>query len=215
MSMALRWPVRGSMAWAVMVWALAGCSLAPASDDGASSRKSLVQSGQGASVQMPLLQLAPGALGYALSEQQVLLVTGPDGIQRQLQALLEVDAQHVRLALTHWGQVLASLVWDGQSLQVHKGRHLPEQVLPERVLSDLQLALWPAQAVRQALPQGWTLRVASDGTRVLLHQQVVHITVQLTAMNVVEMEYVEAGWKLQVMGASVQGLQALREGGQP
>jgi len=36
------------------------------------------------------------------------------------------------------------------------------------VLSDLQLALWPAAAIRAALPGGWTM-TETNGQRVLAH----------------------------------------------
>ncbi|MNV44553.1 hypothetical protein D3C71_1363180 [compost metagenome] len=37
----------------------------------------------------------------------------------------------------------------------------------ERVLDDLQFALWPAAAIRAALPAGWTLQ-ETDGVRSLV-----------------------------------------------
>ena len=40
---------------------------------------------------------------------------------------------------------------------------LPPQVRGERVLDDLQFALWPADAIRAALPAGWTLGESGGG----------------------------------------------------
>ncbi len=34
---------------------------------------------------------------------------------------------------------------------------LPAELRGEDVLEDLQLALWPAEAIRQALPPGWRI----------------------------------------------------------
>jgi hypothetical protein len=40
---------------------------------------------------------------------------------------------------------------------------VPAQLRGEDVLEDLQLALWPVDAIRQALPAGW--RIEEDGRR--------------------------------------------------
>jgi len=65
------------------------------------------------------------------------------------------------------GQTGVRMVWDGQHLEQTRAPWLPPQVRGERVLDDLQFALWPAAAIRAALPDGWSLQEA-DGVRSLV-----------------------------------------------
>ncbi|MGX5731628.1 DUF3261 domain-containing protein [Pseudoxanthomonas beigongshangi] len=111
-------------------------------------------------VVLPSLRLAPAALGASLAVQQRLHFEF--GAQRRdLDALLEVDAQEVRLAVQALGQSGVRLQWDGRDLQQQRAPWLPAAVRGERVLDDLQFALWPLDAVRDALPADW--RVEDDG----------------------------------------------------
>lgn len=118
-------------------------------------------------VSLPALRLAPAALGHELAVQQRLhFQFGTQ--QRELDALLEVDAQEVRLAVQAMGQSGVRLQWDGQQLHEQRAPWLPSAVRSARVLDDLQFALWPTDAVRAALPSDW--QVDDDGvTRRLSH----------------------------------------------
>lgn len=102
------------------------------------------------------LRLSPASLGRSLALQQQLTFTVAGG-QRSMDALLEVDAEQISLAVQAAGQSALVLHWDGNQLQEQRAPWLPAQVRGERVLSDLQLSYWPAQAIRAALPAGWTL----------------------------------------------------------
>lgn len=125
-------------------------------------------------VELPPLRLAPSALGHALSAQQRLeFAFGTQ--RRELDALLEVDASEVRLAVQAMGQTGVRLSWNGEMLEQQRAPWLPPAVRAERVLDDLQFALWPAEAIRAVLPSGWTLRddgrvreLVCDGTPWLL-----------------------------------------------
>lgn len=118
------------------------------------------------SVALPVLALAPAALGHELAVQQRLhFVFGTQ--QRDMEALLEVDADEVRLAVQALGQAGVRLHWDGQTLQQQRAPWLPPQVQGERVLSDLQFTLWPVEAIRAALPATWTLETAGSERRLL------------------------------------------------
>lgn len=111
------------------------------------------------------LRLPPAALGAAISVQQHLTVERPGGTN-DLDVALEVDATHVGLVGLAFGQRVLSLDYDGQAL--HEWRHpmLPAEVRAADVLEDLQLTLWPADAIAKALPAGW--RIDDQGlTRVL------------------------------------------------
>ena len=95
--------------------------------------------------ELPRLRMTPAALGQSVSLQQRLEFR-IGGQSRVLDGLLEVDAEAVRL------------VWDGERLEQRRAPWLPSAVRGERVLDDLQFALWPAEAIRQVLPPGWSLR---------------------------------------------------------
>jgi len=110
----------------------------------------------------PVLRLSPASLGKELAVQQQLSVTTRGQTQR-VDVLLEVDATTVRLALVTMGQTAARLEWDGQQLSETRSSWLPAVVSGERILSDLQLALWPEAAVRAALPPGWFLDTVAGG----------------------------------------------------
>jgi hypothetical protein len=117
-----------------------------------------------AAVPLPELRLAPAALGQDLSLQQQLHFSFGQQ-QRDLDALLEVDAQEVRLAVQALGQSGVRLSWDGERLQQQRAPWLPATVRGERVLADLQFTLWPAEAIRAALPAPWTLHEDGDVRR--------------------------------------------------
>lgn len=105
---------------------------------------------------LPPLRLAPSALGCELALQQQLQFRF--GAQaRSLDALLEADAGEVRLLVQALGQSGVQLHWDGRELQQQRASWLPPAVRGERVLDDLQFTLWPAAAIRAALPAGWML----------------------------------------------------------
>ena len=115
-------------------------------------------------IALPPLQLAPAALGQTLALQQ-RLVFSYGSHHSTMEALLEADASEVRLAVQALGQTGVTLRWDGHTLEQQRAPWLPPQVRGERVLDDLQFALWPAAAVRAALPPDWTLVEQGDERR--------------------------------------------------
>ncbi len=117
-----------------------------------------------ARVALPPLRLAPVALGHALALQQQLRIEVGSRV-RTLDALLEVDADEVRLVVLALGQPGARLFWDGATLRQERADWLPAMVRGERVLDDLQFAFWPAAAIRAALPPGWALEETGDVRR--------------------------------------------------
>ena len=62
---------------------------------------------------------------------------------------------------------LRSMVWDGRQLDKQLSRHWPAQLVPEQILSDLQLAFWPAQNVQRALQAPWQMDVTDSGRSLL------------------------------------------------
>jgi hypothetical protein len=141
-----------ALATVAMMAALAGCAgLAPKP------------------AEAPLLRLPPASLGKTLNLQQQITVQfpSPQGEQtRDMIALLEADAAHTRLAAVAGGQVLARIDWDGHDLRVTRAPWAPRELVPERILSDMQLSLWPVEAVQAALPDGWHVE-ETPGMRVL------------------------------------------------
>ncbi|HSE84720.1 MAG TPA: DUF3261 domain-containing protein [Candidatus Binatia bacterium] len=108
------------------------------------------------------LKLAPSALGESISLQQHLTVER-NGRSDELEALLEVDPRRLDLVGLALGQRVLTLHYDGQILKAWRHAMFPAAVRDEDILEDLQLILWPAEAVRQALPAGW--RVEEKGLR--------------------------------------------------
>jgi hypothetical protein len=108
------------------------------------------------------LKLAPSALGESISLQQHLTVER-NGKVDELDAVLEVDPWRLDLVGLALGQRVLTLHYDGQILNAWRHPLFPPEVRDEDILEDLQLILWPADAVRQALPGGW--RIEENGAR--------------------------------------------------
>jgi hypothetical protein len=119
------------------------------------------------------LKLAPAALGETISVQQHLKVERNGRID-ELDAALEVDPAKLSLVGLAFGQRVLSLGYDGKEITSWRHIMLPSQVRAEDVLEDMQLTLWPAAAIAQALPAGW--RVEDVGLRRTLYLNDVVVT---------------------------------------
>jgi hypothetical protein len=87
--------------------------------------------------------------------------------QASLLAVLELDARHIAMAgLSNDGLSLFNLSYDGHSIESDKSPLLPEQVAPEFIVADLQLAYWPIAELQKILPAGWQLQ-QDGGKRIL------------------------------------------------
>ncbi len=105
-------------------------------------------------VQRLNLKLAPAALGEAVSLQQHLTVERNGRID-ELDAAIEIDEQRVEVVGLAFGQRVLTVRYDGKELTTWRHVMLPAQVRGEDVLADMQLALWPVEAVAASLPAGW------------------------------------------------------------
>ncbi len=114
------------------------------------------------------LRLAPAALGTSISVQQHLTVER-DGKTNDLDAALEVDAQRISLVGLALGMRVLSLDYDGREIAEWRHPMLPSQVRAADVLEDLQLTLWPVEAIAQALPPGW--QIEEKGLRRTLRRE--------------------------------------------
>jgi len=108
------------------------------------------------------LKLAPSALGESISVQQHLRVER-NGRSDELDVALEVEPQKLEMVGLALGQRVLSLSYDGTELKSWRHAMLPSQVKAEDVMEDMQLTLWPVDAVRAALPAGW--QVEEQGLR--------------------------------------------------
>lgn len=108
------------------------------------------------------LKLPPAALGADIAVQQHLRVER-NGRTDDLDVALEADARHIELVGLALGQRVLSLSYDGRDMTTWRHIMLPSQVRAEDVLEDVQLTLWPVDAIRAALPPGW--QVDEQGRR--------------------------------------------------
>jgi hypothetical protein len=145
---------------------------------------------------MPLLQLQPSALGGTLALHQQLTVE-VRGQARQLEVLVEADAALVRVALLSLGQTVATLTWDGQTMQETRAAWWPTEVRAANILSDLQLVWWPVEAVRAGLPAGWDLRTETD-LRELRDSGAVVTVVRTLSPTRVELSNLRSGYRLRI-----------------
>lgn len=102
------------------------------------------------------LRLAPAALGETISVQQQLTVERA-GSTNDLVCALEVDPHGVSLVGLALGMRVLSLDFDGTEVKEWRHPMLPSQVRAADVLEDLQLTLWPIEAIAAALPAGWKI----------------------------------------------------------
>lgn len=108
------------------------------------------------------LRLAPAALGETISVQQHLTVQRGSATN-DLDAALEVDPARVNLVGLALGMRVLSLQYDGRELTEWRHPMLPSQVRAADVLEDVQLTLWPVEAIARALPAGW--KIEEQGLR--------------------------------------------------
>lgn len=153
------------------------------------------------SADVPLLRLAPSALPGGMAEQQRLTFTHGERSDT-VDALVEVDADAVRVVIHSQGQVALRLAWDGQSLTQSRAEWLPPQLTAERVLSDLQWVFWPTEAISASLPTGWRF-CASGNERTLVRHDEVVTRVERNASDRVLLRQVRHGYQLQVVSVPV------------
>ena len=111
------------------------------------------------------LRLAPATLGATLSLQQHLTIERQGRID-DLDAALEVDAERLDLVGLRLGQRIVSLHFDGRELRSWRHPLVPVELRGEDVLEDLQITLWPIEAIETALPPGWS--ISESGRRRVL-----------------------------------------------
>lgn len=117
--------------------------------------------------ELPLLSPATGpdiALQQRLSFDRLSAtevdpsIDAPDsGDITTLDVLLILSRTSTRLAAMSNGLRVISLTWDGDRLDETRRPEVPAHVSSRRMLVDLQLAWWPSDVIRLALPSGLQL----------------------------------------------------------
>lgn len=116
------------------------------------------------------------ASGTHQARQQVTVTSEKQSFS--LQTLVRTDDQMILvIALSDAGKGLFKLKWNAdQPAPRHRGQP-PDPLRTDWVLADLQLALWPLDALRNALPDPFRLeqtgndRMLSRGDRLLWHSR--------------------------------------------
>ena len=148
------------------------------------------------------LRLSPASLGGELALQQRMTLT-VFGHTQQMDLALEADAQAVRVAVLAFGQTLARLDWDGRELKEQRAPGWPSAVSGARVLSDVQLVHWPAEAIRAALPTGLSLQADAQG-RVLRAGSAPLVTVRYPAPGPAELDHLAGRYRLRLESVAMQ-----------
>lgn len=134
--------------------ALCGCATAPTT----------VQPVTAADSAFPLL--APASFGRSAQFEQVLHAAyGPQ--EATIQCVVTITPQRLSvLGLTALGQRVFTLEYDGIALTGERSSFAPPQVQPQRVLADIQFALWPLAALQAATAGGdWRVTEPRPGLR--------------------------------------------------
>jgi hypothetical protein len=110
-----------------------------------------------------LFLLLPSDAGAEVSVTQSLAFSR-GGTHFEALAVLQVDKRAVALVgMGPMGNRMLSLRWDGKHLDQQRDSQLPAELPLELILRDVQLAFWPAAALRKALPgRAWTLEDESS-----------------------------------------------------
>lgn len=153
------------------------------------------------------LMLSPASLGAVISVQQHIKVERGNRIDA-LEVALEVDAAQLNLVGLAFAQRVLTLQYDGRSLQSWRHAMLPAQVRGEDVLQDLQLTLWPIEAIRAALPVGWQVEDKGLQRRLSLDNVPVMV-IQYSALprwsGNIELSNLRYGYRLSIQSATPAG----------
>jgi len=121
----------------------------------------------------PVPLLSPASLDAAKSSTQVLNLAFRER-EAALQCVVQVTPQNMNLvALGPLGQRVFTLGYDGRKLTSEISPYGPKDLQPQRVLADLQLALWPLaawQAQTAGADSDWQVSEPRAGLRRLRYR---------------------------------------------
>jgi len=138
---------------------LAGCHLAPPPRSPAGSAATPVPE----TAHAPLA--APDAVGSRSASQVIHAAYGAHSVV--LRTAIETGPGKLDVVgVTATGQRVFSAHYDGKTIDAKKSPFVPDTLDPERVLADMQLALWPLPAVQAAFRErGLTVTEPFAGLR--------------------------------------------------
>ena len=121
--------------------------------------------------------LSPSAYGRSVQIRQIITITS-ENIEHVVQALLFITTERLHVALlSAEGQRLATIHYNGQSLELETIPETIHTLSARRIVTQLQLVLWPTRAWEKNLSgTGWQI-VSSNDKRQLLFQEHPEITV--------------------------------------
>ena len=125
---------------------------------------------------LPLLQIAPSALGTPRTVQQQTQIAWPGG-SAVMESVVQLDEQQLQVISSAMGVRMATLAFNGHELnaQLMPGMKLP----PQRILNDLLIMYAQHDALSAALPAGWHV-VDEPGKRTLLRGDEVMLDIVYT-----------------------------------
>jgi hypothetical protein len=114
--------------------------------------------------------LPPASLGHSLQLEQILHAA--HGTRSfTLQSFVSITPERIAVSgFTALGQPVFVVEYDGRDLRAESAG--PETLPPQRLLADLQLALWPLpalQAAAAAAGSAWQITEPAPGTRRVRH----------------------------------------------
>jgi hypothetical protein len=107
----------------------------------------------------------PGALSPRSASQVVYAAFGSRAAT--LRTAVQIDAAGLTVVgVTATGMRLFTASFDGEKVSSERGPFVPKEVSPERVLADMQLALWPLASLQDAYAaSGQTVSEPQPGVR--------------------------------------------------
>ena len=121
---------------------------------------------------LPLLKMAPETLGVQTVEQRLVIAWRDE--QKTLEMVLDVHDGSLTMIGMAFGARLFSFDYDGK--KIVETQPLPSSMSAKRIMNDLLLAFAPLDALRTALPPGWTVREV-EGTRQVFLEETLNISI--------------------------------------
>lgn len=94
------------------------------------------------------------------------------------EAVLSLAPERTEIVMTMLaGPRLATIVWDGEGVRAERSPLAPDNVPVENILVDIFITTWPAELVREALPDDLMLFVDEAGQRTILRGEEALVTI--------------------------------------
>ena len=107
-------------------------------------------------------------------EQEQLLSIDAQGQTHQLQALLDVSEQQIRLVLLKFGQRVITIEHSATQTTIEKNSHVPEFLQAQQVLQDMQVVYARLERLKTVLPAACTATDTLNLREITCDQQLVY-----------------------------------------